>query len=170
MSKMKRKWLRVIECEESGQPLDDATRMLIMETHPHLPILQQQQAVAPQAQMLQSAARPNVSLGAQMMQTQQPETERSLAEHVDQQQQQPEVNEPYFPQPDEPSKIDGYPPLQSSTSQVTDPQLQVLAPQIDPQFTHSHYPPPPQHHQHMETHLQQQLQREIAGSTDPPQA
>ncbi|KAK4570438.1 hypothetical protein LTR86_002518 [Recurvomyces mirabilis] len=41
MSKLKRKWLKVIECEENGQPLDDATRVLVMETHPTLPIIQQ---------------------------------------------------------------------------------------------------------------------------------
>lgn len=39
MSKMKRKWLRVIEYEETGCPLDVATRNSLLETHPGLPIL-----------------------------------------------------------------------------------------------------------------------------------
>ena len=40
MSKMKRKWLRVIEYEETGRPLDEITRESLLETHPDLPILQ----------------------------------------------------------------------------------------------------------------------------------
>ncbi|EMC92741.1 hypothetical protein BAUCODRAFT_27090 [Baudoinia panamericana UAMH 10762] len=42
MSKLKRKWLLVIEAEEAGQPLDEETRKLVAETHPLLSILQQQ--------------------------------------------------------------------------------------------------------------------------------
>jgi hypothetical protein len=41
MSKMKRKWLRVIEYEETGQPIDETTRKQLLETHPDLPLLQQ---------------------------------------------------------------------------------------------------------------------------------
>lgn len=41
MSKMKRKWLRVIDFEENGTPIDDMTRAQLMETHPDLPVLQQ---------------------------------------------------------------------------------------------------------------------------------
>lgn len=41
MSKMKRKWLRVIDYEENGRPLDQTTRESLLETHPDLPILQQ---------------------------------------------------------------------------------------------------------------------------------
>ena len=37
---MKRKWLRVIEYEEKGRPLDEATRESLAETHPNLPMLQ----------------------------------------------------------------------------------------------------------------------------------
>lgn len=44
MSKMKRKWLRVIEFEESGRPLDATTRNALLETHPTLPILHDQAA------------------------------------------------------------------------------------------------------------------------------
>ncbi|KAK5169556.1 uncharacterized protein LTR77_005532 [Saxophila tyrrhenica] len=40
MSKMKRKWTRVIEYEETGLPLDKITRDSLLETHPDLPILQ----------------------------------------------------------------------------------------------------------------------------------
>ena len=39
MSKMKRKWLRVIEYEETGRPIDDTTRQALYETHPDLPLL-----------------------------------------------------------------------------------------------------------------------------------
>ncbi|KAK5118061.1 hypothetical protein LTR62_004107 [Meristemomyces frigidus] len=49
MSKLKRKWLKVIEAEEAGQPLDDATRALVTETHPTLPVLSQLAALAPEA-------------------------------------------------------------------------------------------------------------------------
>ncbi|KAK4495823.1 hypothetical protein PRZ48_013091 [Zasmidium cellare] len=44
MSKMKRKWLRVIEYEENGTPIDDLTRTQLMETHPDLPLLQHESA------------------------------------------------------------------------------------------------------------------------------
>lgn len=49
MSKLKRKWLRVIEYEETGTPIDDLTRSQLMETHPDLPLLPEPQA--PPAQM-----------------------------------------------------------------------------------------------------------------------
>lgn len=49
MSKMKRKWLRVIDFEENGTSIDDVTRAQLMETHPHLPVLQQ--SAAPPAEM-----------------------------------------------------------------------------------------------------------------------
>lgn len=39
MSKLKRKWLRVIEYEETGNPLDQNTRNSLLETHPDLPVL-----------------------------------------------------------------------------------------------------------------------------------
>ena len=45
MSKMKRKWLRVIEYEETGRPLDEITRQSLLETHPELPILQDEAAM-----------------------------------------------------------------------------------------------------------------------------
>jgi hypothetical protein len=41
MSKMKRKWLRVIEYEETGRPLDKTTHQSLLETHPDLDILQE---------------------------------------------------------------------------------------------------------------------------------
>lgn len=41
MSKMKRKWLRVIEHEETGRQLDETTRKQFLETHPDLRLLQQ---------------------------------------------------------------------------------------------------------------------------------
>ena len=45
MSKMKRKWLRVIEYEETGRPIDELTRSALLETHPELPILQDEAAM-----------------------------------------------------------------------------------------------------------------------------
>lgn len=55
MSKMRRKWIRVIEFEENGTPIDENTRAQLLETHPDLPLLQQQhhqqQSHVPQAQM-----------------------------------------------------------------------------------------------------------------------
>lgn len=53
MSKLKRKWLRVIESEETGNPLDPATRAWVTETHPDLPVLNQ--TSAPAATMLQAS-------------------------------------------------------------------------------------------------------------------
>ncbi|KAK1058357.1 hypothetical protein LTR74_013475 [Friedmanniomyces endolithicus] len=50
MSKLKRKWSRVIESEESGLPLEDGIRAQVMETHPTLPLLENG-AVAPSAPM-----------------------------------------------------------------------------------------------------------------------
>ncbi|KAK5734459.1 hypothetical protein LTR17_008960 [Elasticomyces elasticus] len=40
MSKLKRKWMRVIEAEETGHPLEAGIREQVLETHPDLPILQ----------------------------------------------------------------------------------------------------------------------------------
>ncbi|KAK5741524.1 hypothetical protein LTR17_003962 [Elasticomyces elasticus] len=40
MSKLKRKWMRVIEAEETGHPLEASIREQVLETHPDLPILQ----------------------------------------------------------------------------------------------------------------------------------
>lgn len=68
MSKMKRKWLRVIEYEENGVPIDDLTRQQLLETHPDLPVLHQSQDVTgggvPQAQMLQAQEAMQAQLGA----------------------------------------------------------------------------------------------------------
>lgn len=60
MSKMKRKWLRVIDFEENGTPIDDSTRQQLMETHPDLPVLHQSSHVVPEAEMMQAM------LGAEM--------------------------------------------------------------------------------------------------------
>lgn len=69
MSKMKRKWLRVIEYEETGVPIDELTRQQLLETHPDLPLLHQSQDVGvgggvPQAQMLQAQEAMQAQLGA----------------------------------------------------------------------------------------------------------
>ena len=45
MSKLKRKWLRVIEYEETGNPLDQTTRNSLLETHPDLPLLHEDNAL-----------------------------------------------------------------------------------------------------------------------------
>lgn len=55
---MKRKWLRVIEFEETGQPIDDLTRSQLMETHPDLPVLHESAAAATETDL------PNVTAGA----------------------------------------------------------------------------------------------------------
>lgn len=47
MSKLKRKWLRVLEYEETGRPLDETTRDSLLETHPDLPLLHDEQAMPP---------------------------------------------------------------------------------------------------------------------------
>lgn len=44
MSKLKRKWLRVLEFEEAGRALDTTTWNSLLETHPSLPLLQQPEA------------------------------------------------------------------------------------------------------------------------------
>ncbi|KXS94274.1 hypothetical protein AC579_7279 [Pseudocercospora musae] len=54
MSKLKRKWLRVIEFEENGTLIDDLTRQQLLETHPDLPVLAQSSAAA-EAQRQQQA-------------------------------------------------------------------------------------------------------------------
>ncbi|CAK4030526.1 uncharacterized protein RCC_02295 [Lecanosticta acicola] len=66
MSKLKRKWSRVIEFEENGTPLDDTTRVQLMETHPDLPILHQQSV--PEAQMGVSAQLQPVDMPMQQQQ------------------------------------------------------------------------------------------------------
>ena len=53
MSKMKRKWLRVMEYEETGRPLDETTRQSLLETHPDLPILHDDAAMPEQQQQHQ---------------------------------------------------------------------------------------------------------------------
>lgn len=67
MSKMKRKWLRVIEYEETGRPLDETTRQALLETHPDLDILQQPDAM-PQEEdgLAQQQVLPGALPGAQM--------------------------------------------------------------------------------------------------------
>ncbi|KAK5128513.1 hypothetical protein LTR85_003182 [Meristemomyces frigidus] len=136
MSKLKRKWLRVIESEETGQPIDDTTRALLMETHPDLPILHQ--TSAPAAQMLQP-------LAAQKMHPSQPEPEpeSQSVHHIHHQQRNEMPLATLLQQP--------------SPNQHTDPQLQALQSQIDPRFQLS-----PQ--QHLDSQLQQQLQHELASA------
>ncbi|KAK3686842.1 hypothetical protein LTR37_019394 [Vermiconidia calcicola] len=53
MSKMKRKWLRVIEYEETGRPLDKTTVNSLVETHPELPILRDEAALPAQGDLEQ---------------------------------------------------------------------------------------------------------------------
>ena len=61
---MKRKWLRVIEYEETGRPLDEITRQALIETHPDLDILQQPDAM-PQKEdgLAQQQALPGAQIG-----------------------------------------------------------------------------------------------------------
>lgn len=64
MSKMKRKWLRVIEYEETGRPLDVATRNSLLETHPDLPILHDENAMPENEAMQAYPMPPNGSMMA----------------------------------------------------------------------------------------------------------
>lgn len=60
MSKLKRKWLRVIEFEESGRALDTTTWTSLLETHPDLPLLQQPEARPAPTHEAEAAQQPGV--------------------------------------------------------------------------------------------------------------
>lgn len=159
MSKMKRKWLRVIECEESGQPIDDATRELLMETHPTLPIRQgshvpaapmmMQQQQQPSAHPYPDAPPPTGKY--------EPQIEPELQAHG-QNQIDARLHDQQPPQPQiEPS-------LQAHGQYPMDVRLQPHPPHFDP-----HMQQQPQHLPQIDSQLEQQLQREIA-TADPPRA
>lgn len=185
MSKLKRKWLRVIECEESGEPLDELTRSQVAETHPDLPILQQVLPGAPMVPMM--SVRPGtmtaVADGAEGVGA----GEHGLVDGevgMDDQQQVQMLsehdfhNEDGYTQPPPHSRAhhpDSYPhppllPLQQ-------PDQEAL---MDPQLQHMPPPPPSLPHQHepqidprfeqlqsqaLDAQLQQRLQCEMAGQT-----
>lgn len=94
MSKLKRKWLRVIEFEENGTPLDETTRVQLMETHPDLPMLHQHSV--PQAQMghseeLQPATMPmqqQAGMQAAALQAMSGAMQPQLDHHIDSQLEQ----------------------------------------------------------------------------------
>lgn len=166
MSKLRRKWLRTIESEESGQPIDDATRALLLETHPDLPILGlQQQGSAPAAQMVQPSP-------AQMMHPTQPEPEAEGPQDMSHlHQQNDDMSLLHEPPPDRHTD----PQLQALQAQMQ-PQID-LPPQIDPQFSIPHQQHLDQQHldqqhldqQHLDAQLEQQLQHELA-SVEPSHA
>jgi hypothetical protein len=58
MSKMKRKWLQVIEYEETGHSIDATTYASLMETHPDLPILADEGVVMPEEHTEQPFSSP----------------------------------------------------------------------------------------------------------------
>lgn len=68
MSKMKRKWLRVIEYEETGRPLDKTTHQSLLETHPDLDILQEPGAmpVEEEGGLAEQQALPGAPMGMGM--------------------------------------------------------------------------------------------------------
>jgi len=178
MSKLKRKWLRVIECEETGQPIDDVTRALLMETHPNLPILHQQVLAAPTAQMVAQsvthslgpltqatdlhshpqARHPNIDavVGGLMQQQQQlqqhmdPQIDAGLQQHH----MDPQLDA-RLPQPEPPFEMQmrnhHYPhhspqiELRIQQQQTTDPRLEQMT-------------------SHVDTQLEQQVQREFASA------
>ena len=64
---MKRKWLRVIDYEEHGRPLDETTRQSLLETHPDLDILQHPDAMPQEDEGLsQQHALPCAQMGMSM--------------------------------------------------------------------------------------------------------
>jgi hypothetical protein len=62
MSKMKRKWLQVIEYEETGHPIDATTYASLMETHPDLPILADEGIVLPEEHNEQQFSSPPAAI------------------------------------------------------------------------------------------------------------
>ena len=72
MSKLKRKWLRVIEYEEDGRPLDTTTWNALQETHPDLPILQQPEAKPDPEEEARAKAKSKAKARPQVSQPQDP--------------------------------------------------------------------------------------------------
>ncbi|KAK5137449.1 hypothetical protein LTR08_008427 [Meristemomyces frigidus] len=155
MSKLKRKWLRVIECEETGQPIDNDTRALLMETHPGLPILQA--PVMPLAHTLEQASVAGTQEVTPLRQAEpQPQDD---AEHdgPDNDHDRPQRGQE--------------PPLTELLRQpspqphhtITDPQLHSLPLQLDPRFELSQQQQMDSHMQ-LQRELQHQLEQEMASA------
>ena len=166
MSKLKRKWIKVIESEENGTPLEDSIRAQVMETHPNLPILQR--ASAPEAPMMAA-----------------PLAADSQASEVDGETQHDLPRElplpqlpPYHPPAPQQHLQQADSRASQHQSQTHDPQLdsQILSQQtqqrdshldsrlLPPQYSHQdlqHYPHPEQHaypHHEPQSSFQGELQ------------
>lgn len=180
MSKLKRKWIKVIEAEENGTPLDESTRLLVLETHPNLPVLTQ--APAPPALMLQqSPATPQMQSQPQQPDSPQPDHPPQMQlqhqPHPPQQQMYPELpqqqhrQQPHVTYETMPQQVQASPYPQAPYPQAHhEPQIDArLLRQADPrlqspyhyqmaQYTHQ----PSQ--QHIDSQLERQLQQEIASA------
>ncbi|WPG99257.1 Hypothetical protein R9X50_00206800 [Acrodontium crateriforme] len=166
MSKMKRKWLRVIESEESGQPLDEATRKLVTETHPDLPVLQltgdgtgqhqpmsaqdptQQQTMSmPNAQMVQQQAQQGIEAEEALHHAHQQQDQSSLplqSQHALQhhQNQEPFLQQHHQHNPNIDSRLQQDPNLDS---RLLSQQVQQLNPShnLNQSHTQHNQPLPP---------------------------
>lgn len=156
MSKMKRKWLRVIEFEENGTPIDDMTRGQLMETHPDLPALHQ--TAAPPAEMAASSndnnkSNPDVdhtldaqldlpdgSFAADDQNSAYPEVPTSY----------PEVQDAYPTEPLQPSISNQLDQLQHQQQTYDDFQASLGAQQLSPNYVQNQQ-------QTMSSQLEQQL-------------
>ncbi|GAB1733312.1 hypothetical protein NU195Hw_g5575t1 [Hortaea werneckii] len=150
MSKMRRKWLKVVECEETGGVLDDETRKAVWETHPDLEVLQRigPEGGAPMVPMmtgpisnaLEGDPHENGGGGRQN------DHELGYSTHPMQQQQQQQEQDPAMEQPFQ----DHF--HSASEHQHPYEQSHPAFPQQEPPTDHmasesNHYPlPPPIHH------------------------
>ena len=161
MSKLKRKWMHVLEAEESGEPLDEAARAQVMETHPNEPILQR--TGVPQASMIQSTQAPTEEQQAESEQSgPAPQPSHYSLPHHDPSQQRQQQHHPHHGyeaqmdarllqaqhQADTRLHASAYPMPQ------TDPKMQT------PYFAVASYPLTEQHTSPQ--HFDPQLQRELA--------
>jgi hypothetical protein len=135
MSKLKRKWMRVIEAEETGQPLDENTRALVAETHPNLPILQNS---APPAQMMQ----------AQPIQMPTPPV-RSKNKQVQLPQQTAYHNHSHLPEQHDPQLDARLMQPQHMQTPHMDPKLHMQT----PYYATPPYPMPQQMDNHLQHHI-----------------
>ncbi|RMY50488.1 hypothetical protein D0863_14860 [Hortaea werneckii] len=149
MSKMRRKWLKVVECEESGAVLDDETRKAVWETHPNLEVLQRvgpdggapmvPMMTGPISNALEGDPHENGGGGGK------DENEASYSAHALQQQQQQEP----VPAMEQPFQDHFHP---ATEHQHPYAQNHPGFPQQEPNTDHmtnesNHYPlPPPIHH------------------------
>ncbi|SMY20908.1 unnamed protein product [Zymoseptoria tritici ST99CH_1A5] len=167
MSKMKRKWLRVIDYEENGTPIDDTTRAQLEETHPDLPLLHQPHA--PVAEMGSMAS----GLESDGMGMQQP-----LPPQMEQQHPHPQLEQQHQDPLIEQHQLDDHSHLdQTQHADFSQPQQQHLHADLSQQqHLHPHLDQhsqldQQQHQQHPypDHHLQPQQQHDDILSLPPHQ-